>query len=64
MKKFFLALLLAASAACMAAQVAFADDSGFIVFSASSTFFSCFVISNTSISPYSLLAQLLNSEFT
>lgn len=35
-----------------------------IVFSASSTFFSCFVISNTSISPYSLLAQLLNSEFT
>lgn len=30
MKKFFLALLLAASAACMAAQVAFADDSGFI----------------------------------
>lgn len=30
MKNFFLALLLAASAACMAAQVAFADDSGFI----------------------------------
>ena len=30
MKKFFLALLLAASAACMAAQGAFADDSGFI----------------------------------
>lgn len=37
---------------------------GTLVFSASSTFFSCFVISNTSISPYSLLAQLLNSEFT
>ena len=29
MKKFFLALLLAASVACMAASVAFADDSGF-----------------------------------
>ena len=29
MKKFFLALLLAASVACMAASVTFADDSGF-----------------------------------
>lgn len=30
MKKFFLALLLAASVACMAASIAFADDSGFV----------------------------------
>lgn len=29
MKKFFLALLLATSVACMAASIAFADDSGF-----------------------------------
>lgn len=29
MKKFFLALLLAASVTCMAASIAFADDSGF-----------------------------------